>query len=179
MAGLQRFLLARESGEVEAVLPALDQARARLPKLAGLEAVVGLAGALCGDAASAGEAAASVLARLDALPADRTRLATLAVSAELAYLARSAPLAQALEPLLAPFAKCHAVAGNAATYWGSLAHALGLVAATQGRRDDAARHFQIAVRAHEALHSAVWSRRSAGLLARMRRPGARGLKIVG
>lgn len=178
VAGLQRFQLARESGELQAVLPALGQARARFPEIVGLQAVTGLACALCGDAASAREAAEAVLERVTAIPNDRTRLATLAVAAELAHLTRSSALAAALEPLLVPVAASHAVAGNAATYWGSMSHALGLVAATQGRRDVALRHFTAAQRAHEALQSPVWTRRSADRIDHLRRPGDGRMRIV-
>jgi hypothetical protein len=174
VAGLQRFQLAREGGGLAALLPALDQARAHLPNLPGLAAIAGLAHGLCGKRAQASEAAHALATCLDALPHDRTRLATLAVGAELAYLARSAPLAAALEPLLAPFAELHGVAGIAATYWGSLAHALGFVALVLGRRNAAARGFERALRAHEALGAPVWSRRSAEMLALARgvSPGA-------
>ncbi len=164
VAGLQRFQLARERGGLAALLPALDQARAHLPNLPGLAAIAGLAHGLCGKRARASEAASALAQSLDALPNDRTRLATLAVGAELAYLARSSELAAALEPLLAPFAELHGVAGIAATYWGSLAHALGFILLARGRRTAAARQFERALRAHEALGAPVWSRRSADML---------------
>jgi DNA-binding winged helix-turn-helix (wHTH) protein/tetratricopeptide (TPR) repeat protein len=172
VAGLQRFLLARETGELAPLLPVLDQARTHLPRLPGLAALAGLAHGLCGNPEPARAAAAALLAQLDELPVNRTRMATLAVGAELAHHARSAPLASALAPLLAPFAQSHAVAGIAATYWGSIEHALGFVALAQGRAAEAARHFERALRAHDALQAPAWSARSAEMLAAAR--GARG-----
>jgi len=168
IAGLQRFLLTRERGGLAMVVPALDQAAARFPNVIGLRAIGGLAHGLCGNATSAKDAADATLATLDRLAHDRTRLATLAVSAELAHLARSAPLAQALEPLLVPFAALHAVAGNAAAYLGSIAHALGFACAAQDRREDALRWFERALRAHEAMRSPVWSRSSSDAIAALR-----------
>jgi len=164
VAGLQRFQLARERGGLAPLLPALDRARTHLPHLPGLAAIAGLAHGLCGKRTRASEAASALALCLDALPLDRTRLATLAVGAELAYLARSTALAGALEPLLAPLAELHGVAGIAATYWGSLSHALGFVSLVLGRRSAAARCFERALRAHEALGAPVWSRRSAEML---------------
>jgi hypothetical protein len=80
--------------------------------------------------------------------------------------------------LLTPCAASHAVAGNAATYWGSLSHALGFVAMAQGDRDAALRHLSAAQRAHEALQSPPWSRRSADLQAQLRRRGGRRMQVV-
>ncbi len=178
VAGLQRFLLAREQGEgIANLLPALDQARARFPHLLGLTALAGLAHALCGNGPSAQSAADGVRGQLGRLPYDRARLATLATAAELSYLTRDAALALALDPLLSPFAALHGVIGNAASYWGSLAHALGFVAAAQGRRADAIQHFDRAQKAHEAMRSPPWARRSAQAAADVR-SGARGLKLV-
>jgi len=175
VAGLQRFLLARERGGLQELLPALDQARAHLPSLVGLGAVAGLAHGLCGNAGHAREAANELLARTEGLARDRTLLATLAVGAELAYLAQCAPLAHAVEPMLAPFAALHAVAGSAASYWGAVAHALGFVAAAQGRHQEAIGHFGRAQRAHEAMRSPPWSRRSAEAAAEIRRAARRRL----
>lgn len=171
IAGLQFFLLARESGQLEGVLPILARGQARFPHQTGLLAVGGVAAGLCGDAGAAREAAELTLRGLSQLPRNRTRLATLAVAAELSWLARAPRLAAALEPLLAPFASRHGVVGNAATYWGSLEHALGFVTLAQGRRSDAAHHFERARRAHEALGAPAWSRRSAEMLAAARSKG--------
>jgi DNA-binding winged helix-turn-helix (wHTH) protein len=169
VAGLQRFLLAREIGEVAALVPVLDRARAHLPHLIGLGALAGLAHGLSGDGEAARDAARDLLTRLGDLPLDRNRLATLAVGAELASVTHSTPLARALEPLLTPFAGLHGVAGHAATYWGSVEHALGHVVAAQGRAREAIAHFERAHRAHEALASPPWSQRSAEAAAAVRR----------
>jgi DNA-binding winged helix-turn-helix (wHTH) protein len=178
VAGLQRFQLARERGGLAPLLPALDQARAHLPNLPGLAAIAGLAHGLCGKRARAREAAEALALSLDALPQDRTRLATLAVGAELAYLARSTALASALEPHLTPFAALHGVAGIAATYWGSLAHALGFVGLALGRRSVAIRQFERALRAHEALGAPAWSRRSAEMLGVVRGTARGSVRLV-
>lgn len=177
IAGLQRFLLARERGGLAVLAPIVDQFRARFPQVPGLGAVAGVVHARCGNDASADDAADRLLAGLDALPFDRTRLATLAVGAELAYLVRSAPLAEALDPLLAPFSALHAAVGNAACYFGSIAHAQGYTAAARGRIAGALAHFARARDAHQAIGSPPWVERSADAAAEIRRR-ARGLKLV-
>jgi DNA-binding winged helix-turn-helix (wHTH) protein len=177
VAGLQRFLLAREVGGLAALAPALDGARAHLPHLLGLRALAGLGHALSGSEAHARDAADALRTRLGELPLDRNRLATLVVGAELAYLAHAPELARALEPLLVPFDGLHAVAGNAASYWGSIAHALGFVSAAQEHTREAIAHFERAQRAHEALGSPPWARRSVEAAAEVRRGGRR-LQLV-
>jgi len=177
IAGLQRFLLARERGGLAEHAPGIDRIRARFPHVPGLVGLAGLAHALCGNLASAEDAANHLVARSYALPMDRTRLPTLAVAAELAHLVRAMPLAAALEPLLVPFAPLHAVAGPAACYFGSIAHALGHVAAAQGRASDAIAHFTRARHAHQAIGSMPWAQRSADAAAEVRRH-ARGVKLV-
>jgi DNA-binding winged helix-turn-helix (wHTH) protein/tetratricopeptide (TPR) repeat protein len=169
VAGLQRYSLARQRGDLERALPLLDQARVRFPGLIGLSAMAGVAHGILGNTEAARDAADLVLGRLDALPHDRSRLPTLVAAAELSYLAGSRRLADSLAPLLAPFAGLHAVTGNAAVYFGCVSHALGFVAAVQGRRAQAIRHFEHAVRAHEAMGSPPWRERSAEALARIRR----------
>jgi hypothetical protein len=178
IVGLQRYSLARERGDLERVLPLIDQARLRFPRSIGLAAAAGVAHGLIGNAEPQRDAAEFVLAGLGALPHDRGRLPTLAIAAELSHLAGSPALAAALEPQLEPFSELHAVTGNAAVYFGSLSHALGFVAATQGRRRDAIRHFERALRAHEALQSPTWRDRSAEALAKVRRSSTGVVKLV-
>jgi DNA-binding winged helix-turn-helix (wHTH) protein len=168
IGALQRFLLARERSGLTDVVSALAKARARFPHVAGLAAVSGLAHALTGNAVAASEAAGALRASLGRLPHDRQRLTVLAAGAELAALVRAPDLARAIEPLLTPFAALHAVVGNAATYWGSVAHALGFVSAAQGHTPEAIAHFERAQRAHEALSSPPWARRSAAAAAELR-----------
>jgi DNA-binding winged helix-turn-helix (wHTH) protein len=178
IAGLQFFLLARESGQLDLVLPILARGRARFPHLTGLSAVGGLAAGLCGDVGAAREAAEGTLRGLPRLPRNRARLATLAVAAELSWVAREATLAAALEPELAPHAARHGVVGNAATYWGSLEHALGFVTLAQGRRSEAAQHFERALRAHEALGAPAFSRRSLEMAEEARRARRGSVRLV-
>jgi tetratricopeptide (TPR) repeat protein len=178
IVGLQRFEVARERGELERVLPLLDQSRLHFPQQFGLAALAGVDHALIGDAETARAAADLVLEKLDAVPHDRNRLRFLVLAAELAYLTGARSLAEALESPLAPFAGMHAVTGNAAVYFGSVSHALGFVAAAQGRRGEAIQHFERALLAHEALQSPVWQKRSADALAKLRRQPSAVVKLV-
>ena len=178
IVGLQRFEVARERGELERVLPIIDEARLHFPQQIGLAALAGVDHALIGDAEIARDAADLVLEKLDAGPYDRNRLRLLVVAAELAYLTGARPLAEAIEPQLAPFAGLHAVTGNAAVYFGSVSHALGFVAAAQGRRSEAIQHFERALLAHETLQSPIWQKRSAEALAKVRRSPSTVVKLV-
>jgi tetratricopeptide (TPR) repeat protein len=161
VAVLQRFLLAREQQALADLVPELDGVKARFPALPGIGVLSGLAHALCGNAVPARAASERLLASLGTLPFDRTRLATLAAGAELAHRTNSVALARALDPLLAPFASLHAVVGNAACYLGSIEHALGLVAAADGRVGQARDRFARARHAHAAMGSGPWAARSA------------------
>jgi len=178
MVGLQRYSLARDRGDLERVLPLLDQGRTRFPALIGLCALAGVAHGIVGNAEVAREAAEFVLAGIGELPHDRARLPALANAAELSHLAGCRPLADALAPELAPFAGLHAVRGNAAVYLGSVSHALGFVAAVRGERSQAIRHFEDAVRAHEAIGSPPWRERSVEALARIRRQPTGVVKLM-
>jgi hypothetical protein len=63
--------------------------------------------------------------------------------------------AEILYPLLAPYASQNAMLGNAYTY-GSVAFALGKLAAELHRLDDASAHFEAALAANRRIRAAVW-----------------------
>ena len=81
------------------------------------------------------------------VPRDRGYLPTLAMAAEVAFATGDARSAELLEPLLAPHARLHVIAGSGVLYYGAVTHSLGLVAATLSRGDAAIAHFDAALAA--------------------------------
>ena len=63
--------------------------------------------------------------------------------------------AEILYRLLAPYASRNAMLGNVYTY-GSVAFALGRLAAVLGRLDDAEAHFEAALAANRRIRAAIW-----------------------
>jgi hypothetical protein len=77
-----------------------------------------------------------------------------------AHATKNVPAAAALEPLLAPHARLHVVAGTGLIYSGSVAHALGVAAATGSRWDAAIAHFEAALAAEEDAGARLWAART-------------------
>ncbi len=88
------------------------------------------------------------------LPRDGNYIPALTLLAELAHHLGETPWAEALYPLLAPFADRVVVVGPSAGCYGSAARYLGLLAETLGRGDDAARHYEAAI----AMNTRIASR---------------------
>ncbi len=103
------------------------------------------------------------------VPRDRGWLPTLAFAAEVTHAIGDLATAERLYVLLSPYARLCVVAGSL-LFYGSVSHHLGLLAATQGRDDDALAHFDAALDVHERLGARPWSARTqlamAELLAR-------------
>ncbi len=96
------------------------------------------------------EAARAGLERLartgfDDLPRDGNFVPALVLTAELIHLLDDPRHAETLYPLLAPLADRNVTVGPSAGCYGSAARYAGLLAATVGRRADAARHFDDAL----------------------------------
>jgi ATP/maltotriose-dependent transcriptional regulator MalT len=162
---IQRFMLAAEEGRAAELVPTLEGAQALFPANPALAALEGFANALSGRMDAARRSLATVKQHLPGLAYDRNRLPTLAMAAEVAFRVGDPDAAVALEPELAPFASLSAVAGNASLYLGSISHALGWIAAAQGRTHDAVEHFRAGLRAHEELRSPTWAKRSTAAIA--------------
>lgn len=102
------------------------------------------------------------LARGDFLdvPRDRGWLPTLALAAEVAYATRDEAAAVLLERQLGSYARLAVVAGSGLLYYGSVAHHLGLLAATQSRWADAVALFESALLAHQRVRARLWEART-------------------
>ena len=82
-------------------------------------------------------------------------LPSMFVLAEVCAELGDAERAEILYRLLAPYASRNATLGNVYTY-GSVAFALGKLAAVLGRLDDAEAHFEAALAANRRIRAAVW-----------------------
>ncbi len=150
-------------------MPVLERTRSQYPTLSLANAVTGLAYALSSGVDPARVALAAVIEGLPALRYDWNRLPALVLAAETAFRARVPDAAAALEPELAPYVELGAVNSNASGYFGSVAQALGWLAAARGRKSEAIAFFQRALRAHEAVGGAAWCERSARAIEEVRR----------
>lgn len=160
-AGAQLVYLRLEQGRAGEVEAAVRAQAERFPGMAVWRA--GLARIL----ASAGQPL-EARAELDRLvrhrfadvARDRGYLPALAMAAGAASATGDERAASYLEPLLAPYAPLHVVAGSGLLYYGSVEHALGLAAATLSRWDAAIAHFEVALAAEARVGARLWAART-------------------
>jgi hypothetical protein len=103
-----------------------------------------------------------------ALYRDNEWLLGTSLAAEAAFLLRHVAAAETLYAQLRPFAGRHAI-GHAEGSIGAVDRYLGLLAATLGRLDDAARHLEDAVHVNERMGARPWTAHSRHDLARILR----------
>ena len=146
------------AGEVEAAVRAQVE---RFPETAAWRAALARVLLAAGRKAEARhELGRLARCRFAEVPRDRGYLPTLAMAAEVAFATADARSAELLEPLLAPHARLHVVAGSGLLYYGAVAHPLGLIAATLSRADAAVAHFDAALAAEEAAGARLWAART-------------------
>lgn len=105
------------------------------------------------------EAARALLAEgvgLDALPRDRTLLATLTMLGELASRIGTVEEAEELRTRLLPHARQAAPVGLGLAFWGTVAHTLGLLAVRLGRTAEARLHFRTAIEVSARGGAQAW-----------------------
>jgi DNA-binding winged helix-turn-helix (wHTH) protein len=100
------------------------------------------------------------------VPRDRGHLPALAMAAEVAFGTGDVRAALLLGPLLSRHARLHVIAGSGLLYYGAVAHALGLVAATLADADASILHFEAALAAEDAAGARLWATRTRIELAR-------------
>ena len=100
-------------------------------------------------------------------PWDNQSLLAAAYGAELVAAFAVVPAAEKLYPALLPFADQAVVSGMTITFKGTVAHHLGVLAATLGRTADAASHLKQAIAGHERLGAVTWLLRSRYELAKI------------
>ena len=172
----QRFWLAVEEGRVADARPLLVAVLDRYPDIQQPLAALALADAVRGDVEAARAALAKLVPRLPEHPLNWARLPTLVFAAEAAYRAEARAAALAIERELAPYAAISAVAATGALYHGSVAHALGLLAAASGRQREAIGLFERGLAVHQAMRSPPWIERSQRAIGEAK--SRRGLRAV-
>lgn len=157
---VSRFLLACQEGGLPELLPAIESLGPRYAGGSTLGSMVALIHANAGAIEPARLELVEFVQHLPDFRFDWQRLPALVMAAEAAFRARLPDVADVLEPELAPYAHLGAVAPNATGYFGSVAQALGWLAAARGRKREALTQFRRAHRVHESLRSPVWCARS-------------------
>lgn len=80
--------------------------------------------------------------------------------AEVAHAIGDERAASYLEPQLAPYTRLHVSVGSGLLHYGTVAYALGLVAAACSRWDAAVAHLERALAAEESMGARLWAART-------------------
>jgi hypothetical protein len=156
---VQRFGIAYDQGRLEPWITGPLTALAEGLLLPAFQAILGVVHAELGQTAEA----TVVLDRLagtgfDCLPPDLNWGPSLALAASLCHLLHHQRGAVAVHQLLEPYADL--AAGHSLMFAGSYSHALGLLATTLGRLDEADARFAAGLAMHEQLDAPVWLART-------------------
>jgi DNA-binding SARP family transcriptional activator len=165
--GVQMLFIRREQGRFEELLPALKNLAEQYPQKAAARCALALGYADLGQTAQAHQALEE-LARADFcdLPRDETWLVGLSALSSVAFLLGDATRAQMLYTLLLPYNDRCGVTG-ALLCVGSISRPLGLLATTLSRYEDAARHFDQALKMNTKIRSPLWTGHTQHAYARM------------
>ncbi len=151
---LQRFMVYVETGRLAELAQLFSELADAYPAIPAWRSGIALVHAESGRPEEARLLLDAFAARGFAdLPRDANFLTSLVTCAQVAHLLRATDHAATLYASLLPYADCHVSVGFAAGTYGACARYLGLLAATLGRLDDAARHFEDALAANTILGS--------------------------
>jgi tetratricopeptide (TPR) repeat protein len=151
---LQRFMVYLETGRLGELADTFTTLTREFPALPAWRSGVALIHAESGRPEEACALLDGLAARGFAdLPRDSNFLSALATFALVVERLEDPARAALLYPLLLPHADCYVSVGFAAGTYGACARYLGLLAATMGRLDDAARHLEAALAANTKLGS--------------------------
>jgi hypothetical protein len=163
---LQTFALRCEQGRLPELLEAVEAMVEAHPAVVAWRCAYAYVLAEAGDDAAARSALDQLAAdRFGAIPTDSSWLGSLAVLARACEATGHAVHAPALYELLLPYARHIVVAGFGLASFGTVAHHLGLLAATMGRADDARAHFEDALAMADAMRARPWRARTERALA--------------
>ncbi|HEV3363540.1 MAG TPA: AAA family ATPase [Acidimicrobiia bacterium] len=179
--GVNTFTLAFHQGRLAEVTAALAEAQAAAPSLLTLQAYAAVAYCETQREAEARALFEGLVPRLPELPKELTWLRFVAQLATICARLGDTGRASILHGLLAPHSEQAASSGG--TWFGAVAHHLGLLATTLGRFDEADQRFARAEELHEKFGAVPWTARTrlewAEMLVRRNGPGdaerARGL----
>jgi DNA-binding SARP family transcriptional activator len=160
----QQLTLRLVSGDTGDILVLLRDAAATDPDPLLWQALLSYPAVLAGDTEGANRSL-DLLAGggLERLRPDLTQLTALAMASEAAAALDRADVAGAVAVVLGPYADRRIVTsvyGGGGLWWGTVAHQLGLCAATTGDTDDARRWFSRAVELHERDRTPFFTERS-------------------
>jgi hypothetical protein len=156
----QRYVIERDLGTHDAMLPLVAAFAAEHPDVVAWQAVHTRALAEAGHTADATRALAAVVERLADAPHNWTWVAALVVSAETVARVGATDAATVVEDLLAPWAGRLAVVASGATCEGAVDRYLGLLAATRGDDAGAAERFEAALALEDRVGAAALARRT-------------------
>jgi DNA-binding SARP family transcriptional activator len=156
LIGVQRVYVRREQGRLEEVVQMAEESVARYPRFVNWRCALASIYAQLGRSVRARrELEALARADFEDLPRNRCWLWNLSVLSEVAVLLGDAPRAQLLYRLLLPYAdRC--VVNGALLSEGSASRPLGRLATTLSQVDDAARHFEQALKMNNQIRSPLW-----------------------
>jgi DNA-binding SARP family transcriptional activator/tetratricopeptide (TPR) repeat protein len=173
----QMLVVRREQGRLDELVPSIEDVVAEYPQFAGWRCTLAYIYAQLERRAQAREELeALVHADFCDVPRDAFWLWNMSMLCEVVVFLGDAPRARLLYKLLLPYTdRC--VVLVALLCQGSAARPLGLLATTLSHYDDAARHFEHALRMNAQIRSPLWIARTQHEYARMlllrRRPGDR------
>jgi DNA-binding SARP family transcriptional activator/tetratricopeptide (TPR) repeat protein len=154
--GMQLFFLRSEQGRLDELMPAVEGSVAQYPQLVGWRYVLAYIYAQLERTAQARQEL-EALARTDFsdLPRDNFWLSNLCALAEVVAFLHDAPRAELLHRLLLPYAdRC--IVTSVLLSRGSVSRPLGLLATTLSQYEDAARHFERALKMNSQIGSPLW-----------------------
>lgn len=163
LAWVQRFVIARDQGRLDEIMPEVVASMTTDPELLGnpgSQATMACLRAIAGEhdaAEPALDAIASGL--LDRMPVDSEWLPAVCSIAEAAWLCRHVDAARVLYDAMAPYADLWGIEGIGTGTHGAVHRHLGLLAATVGDLDPARDHLAAALDAHRRFGAPVLTAR--------------------
>jgi tetratricopeptide (TPR) repeat protein len=153
---LQMFHLRALQGRADEMLEPMRMLAGLNPGIPAFSVGLAFIHAEAGRLEEARPLAAGIVAHLDRYPRDINYISTLTclglVCARLGDAALTAPIYE----LMKPYDQVSIIIGNGLGYCGSAAHWLGVMAASLGRFDEAAAHFERALAMETAMGSPPW-----------------------
>jgi DNA-binding SARP family transcriptional activator/tetratricopeptide (TPR) repeat protein len=154
--GVQLFFVCKEQGRFDEIVKTVEGYVARYPKIASWRCALASAYAqLARKREARHEFELYASANFSALPRDGLWLSSMSALSEVAAFLDDAPRALTLYEQLLPYADRCAVS-FALVCHGSVSRQLGLLATTLSRYEDAARHFEHALKMNAQIKSPLW-----------------------
>jgi tetratricopeptide (TPR) repeat protein len=158
--GIHALIVARETGSLESLIVETERFVTENPGIPAWQAALAWVYAHAGRFEEARrEFDELALDDFRGIPLDPFWLSALGPLSEVCALLGDVPRAAILYELLLPYADRHIIVAYFAASLGSVSMYLGILAGTRLRFEDAARHFNVALTAHES-ESPIWAART-------------------